>query len=263
MHVWSVGLNLGVRRITLAFLVLIALQGVASAHSVGITATASCNGGPVISYIATSDGFDANPVTISFNNVQVDSGVFNAADSFTLSGSKPAPGTGSVSVSATAVWTDGFPKGTASVLVDVPTNCTTLTGRFTGGGKQIDLNSGVTITKGFEVDCDLQKPNNLELNWAPANNFHMNLLTKATCSDDPSIDQKPPSAPIDTFIGEGFGKFNGIDGYKVNFTLIDAGEPGTNDMGAFKVTAPDGTVVLDFPLVPLTGGNFQAHVDQH
>jgi hypothetical protein len=119
MHVWSVGLNSGVRRVTLAFLVLIALQGVASAHSVGITATASCNnGGPVISYTATGSANDADPVTISFNNVQVDSGKFNTQDNFTVSGTKQTQATGSVSVSVAAVWTDGFPTSTASVLVE-------------------------------------------------------------------------------------------------------------------------------------------------
>jgi hypothetical protein len=255
------------KRMTLAFLtiaVALALQGVASAHTVSITAAGSCtNKGPSISYTATSDGFDANPVTISFNNVQVDSGVFNAADSFTLSGSKPGPGTGSVSVSATAVWTDGFPAGTASVLVTIPTSCGTASGRFTGGGKEVDLSSGITITKGFEVDCDLAKPDNLELNWAPANNFHMNVLTAAQCLDNPLFDQKPPQAPVNTIIGVGTGKFNNVDGYTINFTLIDAGEPGTSDQGGFKITAPDGTVVLDFPTLVVVSGNIQAHVDQH
>jgi hypothetical protein len=255
-----------VRKITLAFLtvaVTLALQGVASAHSVSIVAAASCgNTGPVISYTASTNGFDAT-VTISFNNVQVDSAVLNSVDNWTLSGSKSAPG-GSVSVSATAVWTDGFPTSTASTLVVVPTSCATSSpGRFTGGGKEVDLNTGVTITKGFEVDCDLTKPDNLELNWAPANNFHMDVLTSANCFDDPLFDQNPPTAPVNTIIGVGTGKFNGNPNYTINFTLVDGGEPGTNDRGGFTITAPDGTtVVLNFPEVVVTSGNIQAHVDQ-
>jgi hypothetical protein len=51
----------------------------------------------------------------------------------------------------------------------------------------------------------------------------------------------------------------------VNFTLIDAGEPGRNDKIAILIfkTAPPGTVVLSLPLTALTGGNLQAHPDQH
>jgi hypothetical protein len=51
----------------------------------------------------------------------------------------------------------------------------------------------------------------------------------------------------------------------VNFTLIDAGEPGRNDKIAILIskTASPGTVVLSLPLTALTGGNLQAHPDQH
>ena len=65
-------------------------------------------------------------------------------------------------------------------------------------------------------------------------------------------------------VGVGTGDYDNTEGYTVEFTLIDAGEPGRNDKAAFKVyeTANPSNVVLNFPLTVLTGGNLQAHFDQ-
>jgi hypothetical protein len=66
-------------------------------------------------------------------------------------------------------------------------------------------------------------------------------------------------------IGVGAGRYEGVDGYTVKFTLIDGGEPGRNDKIAILVykTATPGMVVLSLLLTALTGGNLQAHPDQH
>jgi hypothetical protein len=79
--------------------------------------------------------------------------------------------------------------------------------------------------------------------------------------DDPAFHQQPPAAPINTMIGVGTGRYDGVDRYTVEFTLIDAGEPGRNDKIAILIhkTAAPGTVVLSLPLTTLTGGNLQAH----
>jgi hypothetical protein len=55
-----------------------------------------------------------------------------------------------------------------------------------------------------------------------------------------------------------------VDGYTIQFTLVDAGEPGPNDSAALKIfeTANPSNVVLNVPLQHLTGGNLQAHYDQ-
>jgi hypothetical protein len=157
--------------------------------------------------------------------------------------------------------------------------CSTALGRFTGGGKQV-IAGYLTITKGFEVDCDLNHPNNLEINWADGageHHFHMESFLSAVCTlqGNPT----PPVAPVNTIVGIGTGRFDGNLGYTVEFTLQDNGEPGRNDAAGFKVcvtnssgncdTAPAGQVVLAFPanypvtLANLTDGNIQAHVDQH
>ena len=142
-------------------------------------------------------------------------------------------------------------------------------GRMTGGGKctATDLVTGevVAVTHGFELHCDINDlPNNLEINWKDAagteQRFHLEELTSATCTDDPAIDQKPPSAPFDTFIGTGTGSFNGQPDYTISFTFVDAGEPGTKDTARYLITAPDGTtIVLDVSTKHLTFGNHQAH----
>ena len=49
---------------------------------------------------------------------------------------------------------------------------------------------------------------------------------------------------------------------RIEFTLVDAGEPGRSDEMAILITAPNGTVVLNVPRQHLTGGNLQAHFDQ-
>ncbi len=140
--------------------------------------------------------------------------------------------------------------------------CDEGTGRMTGGGRQITV-AGVSVTRGFTIHCDIVLSNNVQVNWQ-GTQWHLDKpLDAAECIDDPTIAPEPPPAPFDTFIGDGTGRLNGVDGSTIHFTFIDKGEPGgKNDMAAIRITAPDGTVVLDVPLQVLTGGNIQAHYDQ-
>jgi len=139
------------RRTTLLFLTgaaAVVFQGVvaqtASAHSLVVTATASCkNGAAVISYTATSwnhtdIGGTNTEIDILFNGVKVDAQPFSLSTTPAnqFSGEKPAPATASVTVQAVAAgnWGDGFPNGqTSEVSVTVPTNC---------------VPSGCTVTQG-------------------------------------------------------------------------------------------------------------------
>ena len=52
---------------------------------------------------------------------------------------------------------------------------------------------------------------------------------------------------------------NGVGGYSFQATLIDNGEPGTNDQFGLEVTDPGGAQVSDLTFTPitLTGGNIQ------
>jgi hypothetical protein len=261
---------------------LVGFQGLvaqtASAHGLLVTATGACGtNGPVINYTVTSwelgDFTGSNPeIDVLFNGIKVASGAFslltNPQNQF--SGQQPAPSGATVTVEglAFATWADGFPGGQTNIVsVPIPTNCSSATGRFTGGGKQVEV-GGLTITKALELDCDLNHPNNLEINWqdaAGAHQFHMEVFVSANCFLNPAFSPTPPTAPINTMIGVGTGRVDGVLGYTVEFTLEDHGEPGTQDMAGFKIhrRGGPGTVVLNFPLQLLTKGKLQAHVDQH
>ena len=262
-----------------AFLLAVAAQlsmaGTALAHHPIIEAEGVCDpstGLITINYTATSwllaEPGGANPqVDILINNVKVDEGAFEAP-AYSFSGSALAPAGDSAVVSALAVglWDDGTGGGQlASVTVELPTGPCVVTGfgRFTGGGFTTRVD-GVRISRGLTIHCDLLLSNNLEVN-AGGKKFHMTEhLTTIACTDDPAIDQTPPAAPLDTIIGVGTGRYNNKDGYTIEFTLVDAGEPGTNDEAALRIyeTANPSNVVLDLPLQTIDGGNLQAHYDQ-
>jgi hypothetical protein len=135
-------------------------------------------------------------------------------------------------------------------------------GRMTGGGGQIIIGD-VRVSRGLTIHCDIVLSNNLEINWGD-NHWHLDKpLTSARCIDDPNVDPAPPPAPFDTFIGEGIGQLNGVDGSLVKFTFVDAGEPGgKNDKAQIQIFDTGGNLVLDVPLSVLDNGNLQAHYDQ-
>ena len=210
-----------------------------------------------------------NPrIDILFNGVKVGQGALIGPE-FGFSGSAPYPATtGPVTVTAMAVgvWADGTAPGQSdSIVVPYPTEpCGQAAfGRFTGGGHQVRVGD-VRVTRGLTIHCDLLLSNNLEVNWG-GNQFHMTEhLTTVACTDDEMIDQFPPEAPLDTLIGVGTGRYNGADGYTIEFTLVDYGEPGSSDQMAIRIfeSASPGNVVLNVPLQVLSGGNLQAHYDQ-
>lgn len=261
--------------------------GVASAHHPEIAATAVCDaasGGVVINFTSTawvgsgtdptSDPSRANPqIDIAFNAAFVTSGAY-VAPTYSFSGSAAAPAGSragdTVIVSATAVGTWGSGAGgggeTRSVTVTIPPLDCLIdpeNGRFTGGGHQLRVGAA-RVTRGLTIHCDLLLSNNLEVNWG-GNSFHMTEhLTTVACTDDPAIIQAPPPAPLDTLVGVGTGRYNGSSGFTIEFTLVDAGEPGTADKAALLIyqTSNPANVALRIPLQLLTGGNLQAHYDQ-
>ncbi len=131
-------------------------------------------------------------------------------------------------------------------------------GRMTGGGS-VFTKDGVRVTHGFELHCDINvTPNNLEINWDKGNKFHLDTLTSATCSDDPSIVPNPPAAGFDTYVGRGTGKYNGVAGATAEWTFTDAGEPGKNDTAKIVIKDVNNVVVLTVS-GNLKVGNQQAH----
>jgi hypothetical protein len=262
--------------VVLAAVVQMVAAGVAHAHGLSISGSVVCvDGTPSINYTVSSFSptlFDGeNPqVDVFVNGVKVATGAF-ALPVNEFSGSVPAPAGDTAVLNAVAVgtWGDGAPGGQSAaetVTLTIPSECApggTGTGRFTGGGFQIRVGQA-RVTRGLTVHCDLLLSNNLEVNWG-GNKFHMEEhLTTVECSDSPEIIQFPPAAPLDTLIGIGRGRYNNEDGYTIEFTFVDYGEPGSSDRAALRIyrTANPADVVLDIPLQLLSGGNLQAHYDQ-
>jgi hypothetical protein len=255
----------------------------AQAHWPTVTANIVCDvetGSLVVNYTSTAwpgqgsdptnDPSRANPqINITLDGALVTSGAYTAP-TYSFSGSFPVTGKAAgdvIEVAAVAVgaWGNGEPGGGVLNWVDltVPECGTIDNGRFTGGGSQVRIGD-VRVTRGLTIHCDLLLSNNLEVNWG-GKSFHMTEhITTVDCSDDPNIIQAPPVAPLDTLIGVGTGRYNNQNGYTIEFTLQDYGEPGSNDKMAIKIyqTANPANVVLNVPLQPMSGGNLQAHFDQ-
>jgi hypothetical protein len=129
-----------------------------------------------------------------------------------------------------------------------------LVGRMTGGGSVFTA-GGLRVTHGFELHCNRNdEPNNLEINWDGGNNFHLTSLTSVFCINAPGIAPPPPNAGFDTYIGVGVGTCNGLPA-AIEFTLTDAGEPGTLDTATYKITGSCNLTVSG----NLDKGNQQAH----
>lgn len=137
-----------------------------------------------------------------------------------------------------------------------------VSGRFTGGGFQIDEND-VKVTRGFTLHCDAILSNNFEVNWAGGNNFHTDKNPTTVRCEKPGI-PNPPDAPVNLIEVAGPGKLNGVPGHTIRIVLIDNGEPGTRDQAFIEIDGGSVLRVGGDPENPNTidGGNIQAHFDQ-
>lgn len=141
----------------------------------------------------------------------------------------------------------GEPTGSIEVVL-VPAK----DGRMTGGGSVLD--EGVRYTHGFQLRCDGDGPDNLQVNWPQGNRYHLDEVTAVVCFDDPSIGEAPPAAGFDTLLANGTGRLNGAASTPIWVHFTDAGEPGAGvDLAELLIDA--------LPLVSgtLASGNHQAH----
>jgi hypothetical protein len=130
---------------------------------------------------------------------------------------------------------------------------------MTGGGSIFRASDGQRVTHGFELHCDpTHLPYRLEINWG-GNRFHMLDLETAVCSFDPAVgDPAPPVADFNTYVGTGSGRYNGVPGATITFTLTDHSEPGVLDFATYTIRDVHGTIVLQASGY-ITKGNQQAH----
>lgn len=186
----------------------------------------------------TITGVGTGPITITEQAV---AGV--AVTAINISGAASIITSDPVNRTATVTVPEG---GTTTVRF---VNVATVLGRFTGGGSI--LTSGGRVTHGFELHCSTSDlPNNLEINFS-GNQFHLDSLSSVTCTVD-------STTGIATITGTGTGSFNGAAGYTIQFTMTDAGEPGTEDFASFVITSPSGVEVLN-AAGNLEFGNQQFH----
>lgn len=129
-------------------------------------------------------------------------------------------------------------------------------GRMTGGGRIVT--AAGRVTHGFELHCTPSDgSNNLQVNWG-GNRFHLESLTSASCTEDPSIAPHPPTAGFDTYKGTGTGRYNGQSGASAEWTFTDAGEPGKSDTMTIEIKDSNNVLVLT-ATGTLDVGNHQAH----
>ncbi|GFO96009.1 uncharacterized protein) Fragment, partial [groundwater metagenome] len=74
----------------------------------------------------------------------------------------------------------------------------------------------------------------------------------------PAITPNPPAAGFDTYVGTGTGRYNGVSGFKAEWTFTDAGEPGKNDFAKIVIKDASSNVILSVS-GKLNNGNHQAH----
>ena len=96
------------------------------------------------------------------------------------------------------------------------------------------------------------------MNWGNGNKFHLEQLTSANCSLDPSITAEHPESSFNTYQGTGIGRFNGALGATASWTFTDAGEPGRKDLATIVIKNAAGQVVLS-AVGRISNGNQQAH----
>ncbi|MBC2698271.1 MAG: hypothetical protein HF974_08055 [ANME-2 cluster archaeon] len=130
-------------------------------------------------------------------------------------------------------------------------------GRMTEEGS-VFTNDNARVTLGFEIHCDLRKPNNLQVIWPDGNKFHMPELTYVIYTDDPKTNLKLPVVPFDTFTGEGTGRFNGVEGATINYIFVDQGEPDNFDTVWILIFDKHEQEVLNVE-GSMKYGNLQAH----
>ncbi len=128
-------------------------------------------------------------------------------------------------------------------------------GFTTGGGKVI--HNGVLSEFGFNVkylkNCNMQGQMMFVEHRATGD-----VTVKSNAMNSLSI-VKGTAGNGSTAVIVGKATVNGVGNYRFRTTVVDNGEPGTNDKFGLQVTNPAGEAVADLTFSPITlsGGNIQ------
>jgi hypothetical protein len=128
---------------------------------------------------------------------------------------------------------------TSEAIVAAPQ--TSAGARMIGGGSTFAADNN-RVTHGFVLHCAPTEKHNdvLDVVWEKGRRFHLTTVTARWCSDDLAI----TSTGFDTHAGRGLGRYNGAPA-SVEWKFIDAGKPGTSDVGGIVIRNAIGNVVLD------------------
>jgi hypothetical protein len=105
-----------------------------------------------------------------------------------------------------------------------------------GGGTQF-TSTGMQVNYGMDLHCDTSiQPNYLQVTWGAGNVFALENLTNAACT----------GLPFNTHSGSGNGTIDGESGATIQWTLMDAGQPGVmKDSGQLVIKNAAGETVLE------------------
>jgi hypothetical protein len=149
---------------------------------------------------------------------------------------------------------------------DPPPECVIASGRFTGGGFQINFND-VKVTRGFTLHCDELLSNNFEVNWKDADgnahHFHIEKNPDVIECSLVGIPPNPPDAGVNRIhIPSAPGALDGVSGHFATIVLEDHGESGRDDRAYIAIDGVGLTFGSAAAPSLIDGGNIQAHFDQ-
>ena len=167
----------------------------------------------------------------------------------------------------------------ATTAVGQPSIACVFSGFMTGGGRfnpnnnaAPPPNSNISIlVHGFILHCNAaMTPNNLEINWKDSSGvehqFHLEGLFSAHCEMNPALGSpNPPTANFNTWVGNGTGRLDGVEGATIYAIFTDQSQPagtqagGPGDWSTIVIASANGTVVLNVT-DSLFGGAQQAHM---
>ena len=134
----------------------------------------------------------------------------------------------------------------SSCHVDVTRFVLTLDPHMFGGGTEVS-STGIQANFGMDLHCDASiQPNYLQVLWGngTTNTFYLTNMTSASCA----------GSPFNTQSGSGIGTINGQAGAEAQWTIVDNGQPGTNnDSAQIVIKDASGQTILSLSGKLLSG----------
>jgi hypothetical protein len=135
-------------------------------------------------------------------------------------------------------------------------------GRMTGHGHQFNYQGFDKVQWEFRNSvCNEERFPDLKVEFGGHVFKLTDYSTPLVCFtlNPPTSTEGNPVAGFDSIRSQGTGTLDGVEGAGITFRFTDAGEPGRLDTAKFIITAPDGSVAINYVGGAIDGGNHQAH----